>query len=244
MTMLVAGHHKTATQWFIKVMLYLAQRNGSTFQASHLSGVWRQGDEIDCFFNANSAYALFPKTAERGVHIIRNPLDMLVSAYYSHLLTHTTDGWPDLARHREALGKLDRAAGYQLELAYMSSHGFLTMDGLPEVVAPFAALTAWNYDDHRFLTVRMEDLTSEPQIWLPRIFEHFGRAPPPGLDEAIVFSDFRHLAGGRAKGTIDQTSHYRSGKAGEWLAELPVSTANAVKAMFAPLMTRYYPEIT
>jgi Sulfotransferase domain len=242
MTLHITGHHKTGTQWLIKIMLYLAQRNGFTFMATHLSVEYGTESGAYCHFTANACYQHIPSSVTRAIHIIRDPLDILVSAYYSHARSHPTNGWDDLARHRAALLACGTEAGYQLEMAYLFSHNFQFIDGSVEVVAPFAALETWNWDDPRFLTIRMEDLTSDPEQCFRRMFAFADKPVPDGLAEAIGQASFDKMSGGRQKGAVDDNSHYRRGLPGEWRNTLPPATVEAMRVRFKDLLQRFYPE--
>ena len=198
------------------------------------------GSGIDYFFNANAFYPYIPPNVSKAVHIIRNPLDILVSAYYSHRYSHPTEGWPDLSEHRRVLAGLDKTAGLALEFAYMFAHNFQFSENKPGVVPPFAAYERWDWDDPRILTVRMEDLTQIPDIVFARMFEHCGKVLPPHFDEAIASAPFEIMSGGRQKGQRDDQSHYRSGLSGEWRAELPDFLVQAVCQKFSTMMQRYY----
>jgi hypothetical protein len=84
----------------------------------------------------------------RGVHVVRDPRDMLVSGYFSHKNTHDTSEWPALIRHRDKLQQLSKEEGLMLEMEF--SRPF------------FEDMLTWNYEQENVLELRMEDVTANP----------------------------------------------------------------------------------
>ena len=180
----------------------------------------------------------------KGFHVIRDPRDLCVSGYYSHLKTHFIEGWPQLAEFREKLKKLNKEDGLFLEFEY--SDFWLQQ------------ISSWNYDDPNILEVKMEDLTENPEEEWLKIFDFLGlidstekdlemtptlsyklkanlnralkyRAIPEslrmnkaGLKVATIRYwagekySFKKLSGGRKSGEENTNSHYRKGKRGDW----------------------------
>ena len=153
-------------------------------------------------FSMQTPFTPISRQCEQGCsHHSGNPLDILVSAYYSHRYSHPTEGWPDLSEHRRVLAGLDKTAGLALEFAYMFAHNF-QFSNKPGVVPPFAAYERWDWDDPRILTVRMEDLTQTPDIVFARMFEHCGKVLPPHFDEAILLRHLKLCLAADKKGSV------------------------------------------
>lgn len=169
----------------------------------------------------------------RGFHVIRDPRDLVVSAYYSHRNSHRVGPeWPELAAHRERLTRLGQADGLLAELDFS---------------APVLRdLASWPYGIDGICEVRMEDLFRSPEAELLRIAGHLGIVsdaqgrfvdrlaepfarlrhsglpiPGPrriGAESVLAIAadlDFRKLTG-RRPGEADPAAHIRSGRAGEW----------------------------
>lgn len=180
----------------------------------------------------------------RGFHVIRDPRDICVSGYFSHLKTHFVEGWPQLAEYRKELQKLNKEEGLLREFEYSDFW-------LQHIIN-------WNYDDPNIIEIKMEDLTENPFEQWTRIFDFLGIIDPHekkiekapsfsyrmkgninralkyrNLPEGLRFNkngllvstirdwtenrySFNKLAGGRKQGEENTNSHYRKGARGDW----------------------------
>jgi len=169
----------------------------------------------------------------RPFHVIRNPMGMLLSAYYSHLTSHPLDGWAALAAQRGVLRDHDAQTGILLTLGFLESVHFST-----NTPGPLRALQSWDYDDQRMRTLRMEDVTSTPHILFGCLREAAGAVL--ALPDAALFS-FERLTG-RRQGEVEASSHFRSGDGEEWRTGLPAAAIGYIRAHYRPLLARFYPE--
>ena len=226
------GHHKCASIWLRDYLTTVAARNGLTFAPTHVSDTL---PDADIRFLANASYRFVDQQGLRGCHIIRNPMAMVSSAYFSHRATHPTAGWPQLDAQREALLATNQDTGMAMTLNFL-----LRPDFHPHALGPLLALQDWDFDDPRFLTLRMEDLVAAPAARLSVVFAFLGRSDlrlPPDA----AFS-FQAVSGGRAAGQIDERSHYRSGNPNDWRNNLPDSVQVMIRTRFRPLLERFFPE--
>lgn len=194
-------------------------------------------------------------------HVVRDPRDILVSAYFSHLHSHATRDWPELVEHRRRLRGLEKEEGLHLE-----------MDFIADV---FRAIRDWDYDTDHVLELTFRELTNDPYGTFLRVFEHLGmlREDPFGLRaEALhvarglwnqtvarlpvgqwarrprwevpaqrllgVVHDhrFRRKSGGRSQGEEDRRSHYRKGVVGDWRHHLSADHLAAFREKFPGLL--------
>ena len=225
-------HHKCASTWLLNYLREFGVLNAMGVLHTHYSH-----QEIDSAIPVRAYInAFYPFAAAKlgeGIHVIRNPLDMIVSAYYSHRNTHPFHGWPELAAQRDALRVVDLRDGLFLTLTYLERADF--QNG---VVGPLFAMRRWNYDDGRFQTLRMEEMVTRPQQALgPLLLQKFeGAALPP--DESFTFE----AVTGRRVGEIDDQSHYRSGRFDQWRDCLPEGIVTYVRSHFRAFLERFYPE--
>jgi len=168
-----------------------------------------------------------------GFNLIRDPRDILVSAYYSHLNSHPTVDWPDLERHRKALQELSKENGLILEMNYMQ--------GI------FDRLYIWDYSLSNILTVKYEDVTRRPHEALNTIFRFLGLLKDRNniggiskdcLDEIVTAHDFSKFSEGRKIGQEDTSHHYRKGLAGDWKNHFTQRHKALFKSCHGPLLLR------
>lgn len=233
MSYLFLSHHKCATGWISRYLSALAAENGLSYDQSHLSFTLPTSQIV---FLGNACYDFVRCKGMRGCHIIRNPLSVLSSAYFSHLRTHPLEGWSQLAAQRRILRSVSRSVGFFLTLAFLERADFYT-----GAVGPLHGLRTWDYNDRAFLTLRIEDMVQEPSTYFRKTFAFLGfdrdlRLPD---DNAFLFSA---LSGGRRVGETDNWSHYRSGDPEGWRRELPPTIIAYLVSHFRPMLERFYPD--
>jgi hypothetical protein len=176
------GHHKCATQWIKAILADIcATTHLRMFEVSRID-TWDFADLhalVQCFRPDVLVYSnaeigqvrLLPPL--RGFHVIRDPRDLIVSAYFSHLHSHSLDTWPRLAEHRRQLQSVDKSAGLLLEMEFSR-----------RVLADMAD---WDYDQPGVLELRMEDMIASPVEHVVKIVEHLGltHLPPSTYRERL-----------------------------------------------------------
>lgn len=172
------GHHKCATGWIDGVLREVCGHLGLRFDIVHQPHHYAEagslaahaadlGTDLLAYTNADQQ-EVDRLPFHRGFHVVRDPRDVLVSAYYSHLHSHATDDWPELELHRDVLQTLSKKEGLLAELAFSRP--------------VFEDMARWDYDQDRVLEVRMEALTAAPAGGFTRIFRHLDM-----LDEDAAF---------------------------------------------------------
>jgi hypothetical protein len=239
------GHHKCASTWVSDVVRDLAAAVGlacgvvhdASIGAAELAAlVDRHRLAVRGWTNARSD-GLAALRPYRGFHVVRDPRDVCVSAYYSHLASHPlTPDWPELARIRELLSGLDKDEGLLFEIGYLNG--------------VFQAMASFSPCDPDVLEVKMEDLVDDPGAGFVEICRFLGLCGPKASVAGPVARLVRTLEGrarralglrratgrlapeevrrivrrhgfaektrGRPRGVEDLQSHYRSGVAGDW----------------------------
>ena len=193
--------------------------------------------EFNISFLMNAEYPLIKRvTRLPAIHIIRNPLDIVQSAYYSHHATHGVDNWPQLEVQRQLLANCSKEEGILLTLAFMERD-----EMSPRTPGPLHALRHWCFDDPHISTVRMEDLVGDVNSVLgTHLTNSLGRniRLPPSSEFT-----FERVSGGRRAGDVDNASHYRTGRPGAWRTELPKPVIAYVQANFRTILERSYPAL-
>ena len=250
------GRHKCASIWIAgiisEVCHVLRQNNGYVNGVSDAyldfnkdPNKYVKENKIDFLSYNNANNNIVTRSDDfKGFHVVRDPRDICVSAYFSHLYSHPTDRWSELERHRNELKKLSKAEGLLLDMKFTS---FV-----------FEQLYNWDYSNHNIFNIKMESLIRNPYEKFMEIFLFLGilderpftrKRQVSFYIEQILFYivqrlhyrgliPFRHSmrkihvekllfiiynnrfskkAEGRNVGGEDIKSHYRKGVPGDWI---------------------------
>ena len=242
------GHHKGATDWINGIIAKVCDELKLRFAVVHYPEMFNgdldafvKDNKIDFLSYDNADYEYVRYLGElKGFHIVRDPRDICVSAYYSHLYSHGLGGQIS-ADQRKVLQNLPKSDGLLFEMQCREQQ-FKEMDN-------------WNYALPNVLEMRMETLTQNPYKYLFEIFAFLGlvdetpftvkgrfsynlyrglrrvedrskkeigifvapkRLPVERLLGIIWENDFSRKAGGRKPGEENVKSHYRKGIPGDW----------------------------
>lgn len=265
------GHHKCATMTFNTIVgsvcRRLGLRPGAVYDEFQFDGklkhyVQSNGIDFLCYGNADIQYVR-QLPSHKAFHIVRDPRDIIVSAYYSHRYSHATGGWPELVRHREKLGTLSVEDGIAEEIRFRARS--------------FRQLLDWDFDNPDILEIRFEDFVKDDTRTLINAFEFLGllddsdygfgkrlvglyreiaahleaktpfSVPSSLLGDKLPVPEFFSIAWrnrfaaksrGRRKGTTDVRSHYRKGQSGEWSDVLTNDHKTLFKDMYPNLVPK------
>jgi hypothetical protein len=164
------GHHKCATGWITENIREMIFHLGQRHKIVHLPKHFAAYGTLDGLVAATRADMLFYTNAtmeqartlrpHRGFHVVRDPRDVLVSAYFSHLHSHPTDDWSVLATHRQRLQAVSKEEGLVAEMDFSRPQ--------------FESMMAWDYDQPHVLEMQMETLTADPLAGFTRVARFFG----------------------------------------------------------------------
>lgn len=243
------SHHKCATMWVNGILERLCRENGLRFRSFDDAGQFghdlpghlgRHPVDVLSYINARWEHVRRLDDVV-GFHVVRDPRDILVSAYFSHLNSHETAAWPELEEHRRRLRSASKSDGLFLEMEFSAD--------------VFDAIRGWEYGAEGILELTFAEITTRPYRTFLRVFRHLGllddrdlglrrelgyvvrglwnqaieaaNAPRSLLSRrrsipgerllAVVYRNrFDRKAGGRSRGEEDPESHYRKGVAGDW----------------------------
>jgi hypothetical protein len=199
------SHHKAGTIWFQRVLLDVAAYFGLSYRTGH--DLPRVPDEGIVHYRNTGEFeaqcAEYDGRAFRGSHLVRDPRDLVVSAYHYHL--HTSEQWIRMPR--------DEYAGRSLQehLRSLNEH-----DGLLEEIR-FASATvlprmaSWDYGRPQFLELRYEDVFVREQEGFHHLFRWYGFSPEAAT-RALEIAQRRSTSSRRRP-----DPHVRSGRPGEWM---------------------------
>lgn len=243
------GHHKCMTTWINSIIYLVCRDLNLKYTNVHNAGMFE--NKLDLFCKKNNINFLSYTNADirfvrdindfLGFHVIRDPRDIVVSAYFSHHYSHPTEGWPDLIEHREKLQKSSQEEGLFLEMEFCKK--------------VFEDIYNWDYSQANVLEIKMEDMIISPYEMMVKALVHLriveettslkrrfihllalaanrintrskGLIPfhiskskiPVDILLGYIFQNrFSKKSKGRKRGEEDVSCHFRKGVAGDWV---------------------------
>jgi len=205
----VGTHHKAMTTYFKAVLKLLAFGLGTRFEDISKDV---PDSKTHIFLSIHSQTPWSEIGPYRGIHVMRDPRDMIVSSYHYHLWTnelwvHVPDD--NGQTYQEKLQAADKTEGL-----FMTIRHFIYFSR--------ATLENWDLDDPDILEVPYDALMGEDRTKLyDEIFSFLGltgRAHELGVRLMHLFE-----AGKRSKISStapNERAHIRSGRSGQWKDEL------------------------
>lgn len=230
----IATHHKCASSALRAYIEKMCKINNLSLYATHHGSI-SPPEGYDVCLLTNAEYYVIRKSKQEIFHFIRNPFNIVQSAYYSHRNVHPSDEWPQLKRQRQDLLKLDMEEGMWRTALFCSQSEFY-----PNTSGPLFALNSWDYSDYRIRTIRIEDCFDR---FSDSLKKEFGSLLPSTMrwPDQEEFT-FKKLSSGREVGDVNNESHYRSGWIDAWKFELPLSVMRYVVRECTEVLERFYPE--
>jgi hypothetical protein len=249
--MLVAyfGHHKCASRTLAGICRDVASLTGHNF--SDITSPIVFGRNMQEIVDKNKISFLSYSNARKGkvdelsdfkgVHLIRDPRDIIVSAYFSHMYSHSTRSWKQLKAHRDILRRSSKEDGLHAEIDFSARN--------------IESIAEWDYQQTNVLEMTFEGLVRDPFPQLLKALRFLGliNHEPPDKYTCISYSyytgrccllvrsllriqtkvrrmtinqseldwilrrnSFERKSRGRARGQEDTMSHYRKGVPGDW----------------------------
>jgi hypothetical protein len=263
------GHHKCASSWIDGILKQVCEELQLKYFHANSPGQFEfdlvklvETNKIDFFSYKNTNYDYIkPLKSFKGFHVVRDPRDIVVSGYFSHLYSHPTQGWNQLIHHREKLKTLSKEAGLLAEMEFSQN--------------VFEEMYNWNYQLDNVMEIKMEELTLEPYNKFMEIFQYleilnkdtkiksqfsyifsmavkklqkrflksefFNASLKLPLDKALAIvydHDFQKKTKGRKQGEEDIKSHYRKGVAGDWQNHFNQQHIDFFKARYNNLLLK------
>ena len=223
---LVGTHHKTGTVWLQSIFTEIAEQTGLSLYSGDVGNLQ---DGHDIFFQDHSHFGdeILKGDAYRGVHIIRDPRDIMISGMFYHQKSSE----PQLHRPREEFG----GASYQQKLNSIESlYEQLDFEMRNAALHTTRDMAAWDYRNPRFMEVKYEDLIADEDLTRFReIFAFLGfrdRAIPMCLEIAYDKSLF--------SGKVKKSLHVRSGESNQWQEHLTEAHRRSFLELHGDLLVR------
>ncbi len=201
--MLVATHHKTGTQWMATIFKEISRTLGLRY---FYGSQEKLPKGTDIFFQDHSMFNFDQFQDEyRGVHMIRDPRDRIISGCFYH--QKSDEKWLHIKRKEfGGISYQDKINSYTsfddqifFEMAYSGKWGIHEM-------------LAWDYANPAFMEVKYEDLIMDEDLFLfHKIFVFLG-FPGRCIPKVLKISYDNSLF----SGNISRSVHRRSGKTRQW----------------------------
>ncbi|CCH93129.1 conserved hypothetical protein [Microcystis aeruginosa PCC 9432] len=172
------GHHKAGSSWILKVVYSVCSEIGiksthfhspKMFNFDLAEAINRNKIQFLSYTNADINYVNPILQNFKGFHVIRDPRDTVVSAYFSHLYSHSDQFWPELVDYRKQLEKVSKDEGLFLTMEHLER---LKYDGVE--VNVFKDMFGWNYSCPNIMEIKFEELVSNPYSKFLDIFQFLG----------------------------------------------------------------------
>ncbi len=152
------GHHKCATGWIDNILREICLHMGISFKIVHqpysfekygtLGPLTKQENiQFLSYINTDLRYT-HDLEVYRAFHVVRDPRDIVVSAYFSHLHSLKAPTWDELNTLRDKLSGLSKEEGLFFELEYLQDQ--------------FRRMGEWDYNQDHILEIKMEELSADP----------------------------------------------------------------------------------
>lgn len=161
------AHHRAGTAWFTLILRDIAKEYGLRFaQRERFSPV---ALEADITVDSHSSINLRELSNYVGSHVVRDPRDMVVSAYFYHLMCR--EEWVYEPReefsgrnYQEELNRLPQEEGLLLEMERMNA-------------SDFEEMRCWDYHNPNIVELKFENTVSAERETFEKLFKSYGFTP-------------------------------------------------------------------
>ena len=232
------GHHKCGSSWTWFVLSDLCRRCNWRYAEHSHDGMFNHDpvhffstDSFDLWAHSNANWTTVGQLDAIAVHVVRDPRDVIVSGYYSHLYSHPTDGLPAMQAHREQLKSVDKEAGLFLEMDWAA----------PYMGDMFSFAEA--RENPNILTLSYAQLVSNELLGFETMARHLGMYPNlislEKLNDVVRAYSFNRLTEGRSRGMEDIKSPFRKGQPGDWRNHFDPKHRDYFKERYQPILELY-----
>ena len=168
----VGTHHKTGTKLFQNIFFEVSKLLGlqyfSGWQANLPAGT-------DVWFMGHSRIDFDPTYKIRGIHVVRHPLNIILSGYRYHRICK--ENWaikPGAKTGADGVCYDFQGMSYQQKLNSLSESDGIKHEMRGRSYNAIMDVYRWNYEDSRFLNLRFEDIVEDFDGQMSRAFAWLG----------------------------------------------------------------------
>ena len=200
---LVGTHHKSGTYWLNKIFRWLSLYEGFKFYSGLKEDLPRN---YDIFFQNKSHFGDEVLSLNyKGLHMIRDPRDIIVSGCFYH--QRANEPWLHIKQSKF------NGLTYQEKInSYDTLDDKIAFEMKNTAFQCIKDMLAWDYDNHKFFEIKYEDLLQDSNLFLfHRIFTFLG-IPSKVIPKALQIAHKHSIFSGIPK----MKGHIRSGRARQW----------------------------
>lgn len=220
------SHHKMGSTWIKNILRDVAAVGGAAVVDLEFDDLAKKRPRI--IFDGHSKIDLAGlRMPYKGTHMVRDPRDVLVSAYKYH--KKSDEPW--LHEKKESLG----GVSYQQHLNRLSLEDGLLFELKNSTGDSLRLLRAWGFDDPNILELRYEDVQADYEASFEKIFSHYGfedKYKPLLLDIAG-----RHSLE-KARKDPSVAYHIQSGASGHWKGKIPPVVLDYFENEYADVLVK------
>lgn len=229
-----SGYHKCLTFYFYNVFKNVAASRSLQLQYLHEGSLIMPDTDLllDPHSQIMTRNLLNDVADYRGSHIIRDPRDLLISAYFYHLTTD--EAWcaqpnpvnislPADVSYQQQLHDLDQEAGLLFELDQVAG-------------ACIQRMASWNYANPNVLELRFEQILGAERATFQRLFEWYGFDADTAAEAADIADGLTLKNAGEDSA---MSKHARPGsRIGQWRDFFSPAVTTAFKQKYGTALIR------
>lgn len=200
----IGTHHKTGTMWLDSIFRRVCMYHGLKYNFSDNKPT---NNQYDIFFECHSSFDWdVLEQPFRGLHLIRDPRDVIISGCFYHQVSH--EKWLKTPRtdlkgltYQQAINRYEKLED---KILFEMEHvGYRTISDMLN----------WNYANPCFYEGKYEDLIGDSDLDLfYEIFKFLG-FPGSAIPSVLAVAYNKSLF----SGVKNQSPHIRSGKKKQWV---------------------------
>ncbi len=200
---LIGTHHKAGTNWLASIF----RKASDCYEFEMYEGESPESfGSFDIVFQDHSVFtSSLLKETFRGVHMIRDPRDVVISGCFYH--QRSNEPWLHIKRQRYGgLSYQEKLNSYET----LSEKLLFEMEHIS--VLTIKDMWAWDYQSPSFYEVKYEDLVQDSELTQFReMFSFLGFSDTNFMHEMLSIAHDNSLFSGKV-----DTSHVRSGAGQQW----------------------------
>lgn len=220
---LIGTHHKSGTVWLNTIFRKVSKFCQLNYHAGEQCDLT---DDSAVFFQNHSYFDLAQfRGGYRGMHLIRDPRDIIVSGCFYH--QRSTEPW----LHQKQ--QLFSGLSYQEKLnSYRNFDDQLLFEMENCGHDTIVDMGNWNYQQKEFIEVKYESLIEDIQLFYFREIFQFLGFPETHLLDLLNIAYKNSLFSGE----VNNSTHIRSGKKEQWKRYFKTSHKRKFKQYFADIL--------